>query len=331
MSSNINPLGNDFNSPQVCKDLRNRINSILDTIPFFVKIIVFSTFIFYFLNLISMYPACFLADIPYFTIINLQIWRLVTTPFITTGFISIVFSLIFWYPNAKKLEQEKGTIKFMLHFFINSIFIQIMYCMVMLFIYLITQNLMMLKTKLTINGVRNEGLWPILICDFTLLCLSNPEANMKLFFSPINIKAKYYPLVLLVIFTLINNFHINVELFCGIALGAIYYYYFQFKTEINNTILKVENNFLCKWMANKKGFISISNTSSPDPDIPVNLVNSSNSNNFSSFKGKGITLGTSDVKSQKENVDYANLTSKTNEDLGTNESKLELNNNNIQV
>ena len=140
MSSNQNSISNDFNFGQICKDCRSGINSILDNMPFFVKIVVFSTLIFFIINLFTPYVAFYLVDIPYFTIFKLQIWRLFTNAFITTGLISIVFSLFFWYRRAVKLEQDKSTVKYMLTFFVNCFFIQIMYCLLMLLISLVTQN-----------------------------------------------------------------------------------------------------------------------------------------------------------------------------------------------
>jgi len=334
MNSNQNSIGNDFNGSQICKDCRDGLNSIIGNMPFFVKIIVFATLIFFVINLFTPYVAFYLADIPYFTIFHLQIWRLFTTAFITTGLLSIVFSLLFWYRDAVRLERESGTVKYMLKFLMFTCCIQILYCSIMLIISLIIQNTIMLKMKLTMRGVRNEGLWPILMCDLTLFCLSNPEAPMRFFFFPCIIKAKYYPLVLFGIFTLLSNFNIDFEILCGIGFGFLYHYYLKNRLDISNTFaLKVENSFLCQWMANKKGFISINNTGSPE--IPANLETVTNTTtpirNFTAFKGKGVAVGSSNESTSRETVDYANLSIRSNEDMNSTDSRLELNNSNSQV
>ena len=334
MNSNQNSINQDFNFGQMCKDCREGINSIIEQMPFFVKIIVFSTLIFFIINLFTPYISFYLADIPYFTIFYFQIWRLLTTAFITTGLLSIVFSLLFWYRDAVKQEQEKGTVKYMLNFFMMTFFIQVLYCLILLLISLIIQNTIMLKIKITLGGVRNEGLWPILMCDLTLLCLSNPDANMKFFFFPCIIKAKFYPIVLFCIFTILSGFNIDFEILCGIAFGFIYHYYLKNKIEIsNNFALKVENSFLCQWMANKKGFISIHNCGSTA--IPANLENVNNSNqnksNFNAFQGKGVTVGGSDGNINRENIDYAQLASRNNEDYANSETNIEMNNTETSV
>ena len=330
MNSDQNSFNNDFNFSQISKDCKQAINSIIDQMPFFIKIIVFLTLTFFILNLFTPFFSFYLADIPYFTIFHFQLWRLFTTAFITTGLLSIVFSLLFWYRDAAKKEQEMGTIKYMLYFFMMTFFIQTIYCLLMMVLSIIIQNTFMLKLKITINGIRNEGLWPILMCDLTLLCLNNPEENMRFFLFPCIIKAKYYPLVLFGIFTVLSGFNIDFEIFCGIGFGFLYHYFLQYKIQISNTfVLKVENSMFFQWMLNKKGFISINNTSSTE--IPVNLettttTDSNSSETFSAFKGKGVTLGSSDENISRETVDYAHLSSKVNDESISTETALEMNN-----
>lgn len=328
MNSERNSISNDFNTNQMFKDCKERINSIINNMPLFVKIVIYLTLIFFLINLFTSFISFYLVNIPYFTILHFQIWRLFSTAFITTGFLSIILSFLFWYKDSVKKERESGTVKYMLEFFMMNFFIQILYCLMMLLISLLIQNTMMLKMKITITGIRNEGLWPILMCELTLLCLSEPETNMGFFFFPCTIKAKYYPIVLFVIFTVLSNFNLDFEILCGIAFGFLYHYKLKDKLEIsNNFVLKIENSFLCHWMTNINGFVSINNAESTD--IPTNLENASNSNqnkNFNAFQGKGVTVGGSDGSISRENVDYAHLSSRNNEENNSDENTLDINN-----
>lgn len=326
----------DFNP---CQDLKDKIKSILESMPLFIKIVVLSTIILYIINLFIPYVALYLADIPYFTVYYCQIWRLLTTPFMTTGILSIIFSLLFWYKDAVKLEQDIGTVKYILIFCMNSFFIQILYCLITLLISLIIQSNILMKMKVTPRGVVNTGLWPILLCDLTLLCLSNPNENMKFFIFPCIIKARYYPVVLFLIFTILSGFNIDFENLCGIGFGYLYHYFLKNKLSIsNNFALKVENSFLCRWMKNKKGFIK-------SGGIGTQLVNSfqnarnvviTNSQNmkkgFNAFQGKGVTVGSSNTnirsntnKDDKPKVNYANVRVNSNEDINTTDSRVDLN------
>ena len=334
MSSNPS-LSEDFNGSQMCSDCKNWLNSFLDNLPFFIKWFMIITLFFFLLNFFTVYIAFYLANIPYYTIYQCQFWRLITTAFITTGLINLIFSLLIFYRYSINTEKDIGTIKYMLNFFRNCLFIQIIYSLITLLISLIIRNSILMKMKLTMGGVHNDGLWPILMCEITLFCLSNPERDMRFFIFPCVFKAKYYPLILFGIFTLLSNFNIDFEILSGIAFGFLCHYYLKNKIEFSNQfVLKLENSFLCKWMKNKKGFISISNPGSPE--IPTNLEhitnsNNNNVNNFEAFKGKGVTVG-SNENITRENVDYSNLASRNNSDeINSTDSRLELNTTTSQV
>ena len=214
---------NSINTGNICTDCKAFINRILDSMTYFIKLVICTTVILYLINFIIPYVALLLADIPYYTIYYIQIWRLITTPFMTTNLFSVIFSIFFWYDKASKLEKEIGTIKYMLVFFMNSICIQII---LMLLLSFIIQSKTPLLMKLRGGVVRNEGLWPILLCDITLLCLSNPNENMQFRFFPCVIKAKYYPLFLFLIFTIISGFNIDFESMCGIGDSDFYIFIF---------------------------------------------------------------------------------------------------------
>ena len=160
--------------------------------------------------------------------------------------------------------------------------------------------------------------------------LKQSRSKYEIFFLSLQYKAKYYPLFLFGIFTLLSNFNIDFEILCGIVFGFLYHYYLNRKIQISNAFaLKVENSFLCKWMRSKKGFISIN---SPGlSDVPINLANVTNTpqpENFSAFKGKGIAVGTSDITTTRENIDYANLSIRSQEEITSSESRLDLNTSN---
>ena len=119
------------------------------------------------------------------------------------------------------------------------------------------------------------------------------------------------------------------------AFAFLGHYYIKDKIEIsNNFVLKVEESCFCRWMKNKKGFVSITNPGSPA--IPVNLENvnnssnSNNGNNFKAFKGKGVIVG-SDEHITRENVDYSNLATRNNEDMNSSDSRIDLNTTSSQV
>ena len=289
--------------PQV--DLSTKIKTWWNSVPLFIKFIMISTSILYILNLFIPYISFFFSNIPYYTIFKIQIWRLITNAFITTSLLNILFAFISWIKDACALENSMGTIKYMLIFFINSILIQIIYSLILILISIIIQNKSVLKLNLIGRNVENNGLWPIIMSELTLLCMMNPESPMRVFFFPCEVKAKYYPIILFLLFMLFNGMQIDFAVLSGILYGFLYHYFLRNKLQISDQyIQKLEKSFLFKWMVKMNGFVSLSNNISPSIPVVIapvnnnNEDNSSNNNNsqggnsgFIPFSGKGVAVG----------------------------------------
>ena len=347
---------NNSLSGNCCKDCKEFLTGILNSMPFFVKIVVCSTIILYLINFIIPYVAYLLADIPYFTIYYFQIWRIFTTPFITTSLFSVIFSIYFWYEKASRLEKDIGTIKYIIIFFMNSFCIQIMFCILMLLLSLIIRNKAPLVMKISQGRVRNEGIWPILMCDLTLLCLSNPNEIMQFRFFPCTIKAKYYPIFLFLIFTIISGFQIDFENICGIGFGFLYHYFLRNRLKISNNFAeKLGNSCLCRWMKTKKGFIgsggintfaniviregnNVRNVNISNAQDNINKSREKVKQAFQAFKGKGVVVGGGDNNIQNnenknevaksDSGELTNVTVSSSDEINSSDSRIDLNNSN---
>ena len=347
---------NNSLSGNCCKDCKEFLTGILNSMPFFVKIVVCSTIILYLINFIIPYVAYFLADIPYFTIYYFQIWRRCTTPFMTTSLFSVIFSIYFWYEKASRLEKDIGTIKYIIIFFMNSFCIQIMFCILMLLLSLIIRNKAPLVMKISQGRVRNEGIWPILMCDLTLLCLSNPNEIMQFRFFPCTIKAKYYPIFLFLIFTIISGFQIDFENICGIGFGFLYHYFLRNRLKISNNFAeKLGNSCLCRWMKTKKGFIgsggintfaniviregnNVRNVNISNAQDNINKSREKVKQAFQAFKGKGVVVGGGDNNTQNnenknevaksDSGELTNVTVSSSDEINSSDSRIDLNNSN---
>ena len=315
-SNNNNSFGNGPSGAQICQDCQAKIKQIWESFPFFVRFIFCSTIILYILSFFTSYINFLLVNIPYYSIFYFQIWRFVTTSIITTNFLSIVLSLLFWTRNSINLEKNLGTIKYMLIFYINCICIQLIYTLVLLLISLIIRSKAPLLSKILFGTIRNEGLWPILMCEITLHCLSNPEQETGFLFFPCRFKAKYFPIILIGIFTVLSNFNIDFEILSGVIYGFLYHYFLKKKLEISDMFaLKVENSIFCRWMKNKNGFIQVGNTEGAV--LPVNTVVQTSGSGFKAFQGKGMAVGSSgnDNNSEKGyfNANGGNLDESSND------------------
>ena len=278
------------------KSVLEKINELLIEIPFFIRLVLWTKVLLFILNLFTNLISFYLSNIPLYTIGHYQFWRLITTSFITTNLINMIIGFIVWFKDAISLEKSIGTIRYIFIFITNSIFINLIYCFLIYAInYVFKNNILMLHYNSFGNyKINNSGIWPIIICEMTILCLNNPDSHIRFLFRPCPLKAKYYPIFIIIIYFLINNFRFNYGIVSGFLYGYIYYYLLQNKLRISDEhIKKIEETFCCKFLVGVMGFVNIDSvitlTNSGYVQTTTTLDNSQNG--FSPFQGKGIAVG----------------------------------------
>ena len=284
------------------EDLKLKIVKIFSNIPLFIKCYFIITIVFYILNLKLTFISYYLINVPAFTILRFQIWRLITSVFITTNIFQIILAFFVWVKYASLLETSLGTIKYTLIFLVNTFCIQVLNLIIYPFFSLVHKK----SFNSEIKSKKNSGLWSIVMCEMTLLCVSNPESPMKLLLIPYTVKAKIYPIILVLMFILVNYLEIDVEVISGVIYGFIYFYYLKTKLQISDSFVqKLETNNGFKWLSNFKGFISVTHISSGMP-ISITKV-SSIDNEQEKLKGKGVVVaGSVYAKKEEENLENEN-------------------------
>ena len=298
MNSNINTFNNEninnSNSAQNNDSLFFKIKIYLlnfyKSITFTINLIITITIILYILNLI--FPISYIfSNVTYYSIYKFQIWRFITGNFLITNLINIIFAIIFWINEAIQYEKKLSSIKYFLHFLINSTFIQILYSLFQLFFSLFYKNLINNKK----DNFENNGIWPYILFEISLMCLLNPDNNIYLLCIPYPIPAKYFPLVL-ILFLFILNMGIELNLIVGVLYSFIYVNLIKNKLDLSDeSIEKIENSFLFSNFKNNNNFIKLNNVNNESLLNNNNNQNgydlNSNNNNFIPFSGTGIKLG----------------------------------------
>jgi membrane associated rhomboid family serine protease len=283
------------------EDFKLKIGKIFSNIPLFIKCYFIITLVFYILNLKLTFISYYLINVPTFTILRFQIWRLITSVFITTNIFQIILAFFVWVKYASLLETSLGTIKYTLIFLVNTFCIQVLNLIIYPFFSLVSKK----SFNTEIKSRKNSGLWGIVMCEMTLLCVSNPESPMKLLLIPYTVKAKIYPIILVLMFILVNYLEIDVEIISGVIYGFIYFHYLKTKLQISDTFVQtLETNNAFKWLSNFKGFISVTHISSGMP-ISITKV-SSIDNEQEKLKGKGVVVAGSVYTKKEENLENEN-------------------------
>ena len=243
-------------------DCKSNWNKLCTGIPLFVKIIILITILLSVLNIFFPGISFYFANIHYYTIYNFQIWRIFITSLIMTNIINVIIAILFWVKHASNLEDIMGTIKYLLIFIVNSTIIQIFSTAVFFVISIIIKNKNFLKNKINSKGkVNNCGIWPYIVCELTLLSLSNPNHSVKFLFLP-HFKAKFYPIIVLVVFCTLNNPTIDLEILCSLIYSFIYYFFIKKRIKItNNFARKIENLFCVQCCRIFGGFVNVNKDS----------------------------------------------------------------------
>ena len=277
-NNNIKYINNINNIPN-----KSYCARLCEVIPLFNKLIVLITITLYLINRFAFNLSLFISNIPFYTIYKYQIWRLFSTSLMNTGIINIALSLVLWIKLGAILEDSTGTILYLFIFIINSTLIQIIYTILIFVISLIIKNKNILLLKLDNNYiVTNSGIWPYIISELTLLSLSNPNQIIKLFFFP-DIKAKFYPIIVFIIFALLNNLIIDLEVFCGILYSFLYHFFIKSKLNFSKKCIKnLEDSKCIKCFSKCGGFISIRDKKFSDYRTERNVVVNSNLRDYES-------------------------------------------------
>ena len=246
-------------------EIKNNIRRLWGIIPLFIKIISFSSIIFYILILLFKSISFYLSNIPLYTVYHFQLWRILTSFLINTNIFNVILGLIFWVREGSSMEARLGTLRYIIIFLQNNILIQILYSLIITLISLIIRNKKFMEKKVIyeddiILTIKNCGLWPNIICELTLLCISNPNTKVNFLFIPYNFSAKYYPFILFIIFCIVNTYNYNndIEVLVGILYALIYHKFLKNYLYISDALIgKLEKKICCNCITNITGYINV--------------------------------------------------------------------------
>lgn len=217
-----------------------------------------------------------------------------------------------------------GSTVFFLDFLLKNVEIQVLFLILSCIFNLISQSLFFkLQTS--------SGLWTVLMLYISINGFTNPDQEGPLLCFPVNIKAKFLPLILMLFFCFTNEF---VSMLSASIIGYTETRFFDgmlLRISQNKTVW-IEEKFF-KGFIFRGDFISAQNVNSPyftssqaSSNNTINNINSihnlsnntntnnnsTNSNNaatsassnrsgdFGVFQGKGVVIGSNERKEEKK-------------------------------
>ena len=232
------------------KSCFQKLVTYLKGIPLFVGFILITTFILYFFTLLLPDFTLFFSNRPYRTIQKSNFWTIITSVFINSKIIVLIFTFLAWISDAIRLENCNGSIRYMFNFFINSIIIQMIYTLLsylLSFIFFGYYFGELLEKP-------SHGLLPVVMAEITILSLANTEIMVTMFFIPFPFKAKFYPWAYFGFFILVGGFVVLIDIISGIAYGYLFFYFLRRFIDFSDEFIqKVEDFLCCKYIAKLHG------------------------------------------------------------------------------
>lgn len=145
-------------------------------------------------------------------LLRFQVWRIFTGPYVHPDIMTLLFSLFSYIPSGVVEENTMGTVPLAIRFFKLTVLINVLYS-----VFCLAVGLTLFPALLMMPAI---SLWPIIFCDMVIQCYQQPEMPRGLCCLPVQIKSKWYPLVLILIFSLF--FGPQMSLFAGLGVGYLY-------------------------------------------------------------------------------------------------------------
>jgi hypothetical protein len=128
--------------------------------------------------------------------------------------LTLLFSLFSYIPSGIMEENSMGTLPLVIRFIKLTVFINVIFS-----VFCLTFGLTLAPSLLNMSCM---GLWPIIFCDMVIQCYQQPDMPRGLCCLPIQVKSKWYPLILIVIFSAI--FGPQLSFFAGLGVGYLHVY-----------------------------------------------------------------------------------------------------------
>ena len=286
--------GGSDSSGNSCSDF---IKSVWDNTPLWTRFLFFISVGIYGFSWVTEMILYYLFCSPQLIIYKFEIWRLFSGHFVHPQILTLLFALLSHLPHAANAERTIGTVRYFFRF------------------WLLGTVTLLLFTIVCGVGSLNQfslGLWPMFFCDLAIECMQNAEQTQGLCCLPIQIKRKWYPLIVIAIFSIM---FFQLSMWFGLAVGYAYHYGAFARIEMGaNRATILEGKFPFRRAQDKPYFITAGSSmggsilpsfmngrssaqeSNASNNATSTAASSSSAAGFKAFAGKGQSIGGTPVE-----------------------------------
>lgn len=195
-------------SPQ--SKIRENYESFYNTTPLTTRMVLTSTTVTYLASFLYD-PSFILANIPAFTLLKIQLYRIFTSSFICTELLSLVFAFFSFLDYGKRIESGIGSTNFAVVLLSLAGITNMIHNVICLMGYLFTSNASFLL-------IPSVGIWNLILAVIAMECATADHSSQRRLFI-VDVPTRYYPCVLLGVFLLLSGGQIHLSYFISVGVG----------------------------------------------------------------------------------------------------------------
>lgn len=239
---------------------------------FFVLLVIVLTLLSFVLIDFTIY----FSNIPAFSILHLEIYRLLLSPFVKNSIFSLIMMLFFFPTMGTQMEQQMGSAAFGGLIMTFTIVTNVLFAVLCIFLSMFGMPEALLWDC--------SGFWTVIFSLITVDCMKTPDVPRKMMCLPWEIPGKYFPLALYAFFSLFGGFELSYAM--AIATGYAYSQGHLEKVKLTEPYLESleeTNGLLGSTAREATGWIFTVPQDGSGGYAPVNAQDSASSSSSSSF------------------------------------------------
>jgi hypothetical protein len=231
-----------------------------DKTPWVTRLSMVSIVVIYILSWVFSFDTV-LGNVPYFTIFNYEIYRILFSPFVGNSLFQVILIAMFFPAMGSKMEWSLGSTGFIVLIGTCSLLTNILFDIVCILLSLLG----------TPEAIFSQcfGFWLIIFSLITIESMLTPDAPRRMMFIPVDIPSKYFPLALYVLFSLFSGPQLGYAI--SIAIGYLYSIGKLDRLKPSSSYLdSMEINGMLHSVSRQQGWVLTGLAQGNDAWIPVN-------------------------------------------------------------
>ena len=186
-----------------------------------------------------------LGNVPIFTLYKFEIYRIVTSLFVCSGFLSVILAYFSFLPTGKRLEYSMGSTEFGAFALTIGMMTNILYI-----VFAVLFDILHVGDWLATPSI---GLWNILFGAIAMECTKAPQNSVRKMFVW-TIPTLYYPLALFGFFSFLGGFSLAHLISVGLGYG-FGHGYLEFLRISPSTCRQLEERFLQSIASSDRNYV----------------------------------------------------------------------------